>query len=176
MQSLLAFIWHCHCAPVTAWTNPPRSKWWQWGKDLWWWWAGDKEPHKSAGVTHWIATQIILLLLLLMFHGAIYYCRVFSATQTISLADCLYQVLKSVLHQSGTLWFQTSLITGCHLGTSITGIMRRNQTNSPSLSLTVIQWCRRKCTKLQTFLCLLKNNFYSLGSKAAGKGLQFLSI
>lgn len=129
------------------------------GKNLWWRWAEDKKPHKSAELTHSNATQIILLLLLLMFHGPIYYCRVFSATQTISLADCIYQVLKSVLHECGTLWFQTHLITGCHLGTSITGIMRRNQTHSPALSLTMIQWYRRKCRKQQTFLYLLKNNF-----------------
>lgn len=154
MQSLLAFIWHWHCAPVTAWTNLPRSKLWQCDADE----QKIKNPHKSAGLTQSNATQIILLLLLLMFHGAIYYCRVLSATQTISLADCIYQVLKSVLHQCGTLWLQTHLITGCHLGTSITGIMRRNQTHSPSLTLTMIQWYRRKCRK-QTFLYLLENNF-----------------
>lgn len=141
----------CHCLDKST-----TLKMMALGKDLWWWWAEDKKPHKSAGLTHSNAAQIILLLLLLMFHGAIYYCRVLSATQAISLADCTYQVLKSALHECGTLWFQTHLITRCHLGTSITGIMRRNQTHSPSLLLTMIQWYRRKCRKQRSFLYLPK--------------------
>lgn len=160
IQSLLAFFWHYHCVTVIAWTNLRSWKWWYKGENLWWWWAKDKKnTQESAGLTHSNDSQRILLFLLLIFHGAIYYCRVYNTTQTISLVDYIYQILKSVLNKYGTLWFQTLLITGCHLGTSITEIMRRNQTHSPNLSLTVTQRYRRKYTKHQSFLYLSKTNF-----------------
>lgn len=62
-----------------------------------------KTTQESARLTQSNASQTILLFLLLIFHGAIYYCAVYNTTQTISLVDYIYQILKSVLNKYGTL-------------------------------------------------------------------------
>lgn len=122
--SVLLLLYYYQRITVVAWTNLVKS--YDKGQNLWWWWVkeGKKPTQEPSRLTHSNASQILLSFSLLIFHGAIYYCRMYNTTQAISLVDYLYLILKSVLHNCGTLWFQLQLIRGSHLGTSITGIMR----------------------------------------------------
>lgn len=92
-----------------------------------------KTTQEPTGLTHSNASQMLLWFLLLISHGAIYYCRTHNTTQAISLLDDLYLILKSVLHKYGTVRFQPHLITRCHGGASITGMMRTGLIHSPGL-------------------------------------------
>lgn len=136
-----------------------------------------KNTQEPTRPTHSNASQMLLWFSLLIFHGAIYYCRTHDTTQAISLLDDLYLILKSVLHKYGTVRFQPHLITRCHGGTSITGMMRIDLIHSPGLPLIGNQHNGRKCTQLHRFLSLLvSSQFLEIGLKTRWRRFLILSI